>query len=68
MQQSFNPNVFHTVSANFGATIATKITDPRMPDCVFLRDLSLNDYNKTVEFLKENDHRFAINMLNSMFN
>lgn len=67
MQTSFNPNAFHTVSVNFGATIATQITDPRIPGCVFKRDLSLDDYNKTVDFLKDNDHRFAINMLNSMF-
>ena len=67
MQASFKATEFHTVQATFGGLVSTKLTDSRVPDEMFEKQLSLESYNKLVDFIRENDHRYAITMAKRMF-
>lgn len=67
MHVNFKPNEHHTVDATFGFTIKTTVSDPRTPDNIFNGELSLNNYDRLVEYLKVNDHIFAMNTVKSMF-
>jgi hypothetical protein len=67
MNATFKANDFHTIDATFGVTIAITVTDLRVPDEKYVRELSLETYNKLVSFFRDNDHRYAVTMAKTMF-
>ncbi len=68
MKTSFNLSAFRTVTAEFGEKIAMTVVDTRWGgDQLKGEDLTLEQYNERVEFLREHDHLFGMNMAREKF-
>lgn len=69
MKATFNLSEFRTVNAVMGKVIAMTVVDTRWSDNDQLEgnDLTLEQYNERVEFLKEHDHIFGMNMAREKF-
>ncbi len=59
----FDVNHHHTVDVLFNkdGLCDTIVTDGRTTQ-LYQKTVTLDTYNKLVDFFKENDHRYAINM------
>lgn len=62
MEHTFNAGKFRTIKAKFSETIKMHVTDSRVPDNAFEGEFSLLTYNEIVEFFKEHEHIYAMNM------
>ena len=63
MNVTFNLSEFRTVTAELGEVIAMTVVDTRWGDDQLKGNgLTLEQYNERVEFLKEHDHLFGMNM------
>lgn len=68
MENTFKLSDFRTVRATFEETIDLFVVDSRVPENSFQDcSLSLEQYNERVEFLKEHDHIFGMNMAKDRF-
>lgn len=68
MKSTFNLSEFRTVEAEFGVTISMVSVDSRIPENPFkATGLKLEEYNERVEFLREHDHIFGMNMAREKF-
>lgn len=68
MNVTFNLSEFRTVTAELGEVIAMTVVDTRWGgDQLKGKDLTLEQYNERVEFLKEHDHLFGMNMAREKF-
>lgn len=68
MNITFNLSEFRTVTANMGITISLEVVDSRVADnSIKAQDLTLEQYNERVEFLKVHDHIFGMNMAKEKF-
>ncbi len=68
MNVTFNLSEFRTVTAELGEEIAMTVVDTRWGgDQLKGKDLTLEQYNERVEFLKEHDHLFGMNMAREKF-
>lgn len=68
MKSTFNLSEFRTVEAEFGVTISIVSVDSRVPENPFnATGLKLEEYNERVEFLREHDHIFGMNMAREKF-
>lgn len=68
MERTFNLSEFRTVRATFEETIDIFVVDSRVPTNSFQDfSLSLEQYNERVEFLREHDHIFGMNMAKDRF-
>lgn len=68
MNASFNLSEFRTVKADMDNTISMEVVDSRVPNNSFeAKGLTLEEYNERVEFLKEHDHIFGMNMAKEKF-
>lgn len=68
MKTTFNLSEFRTVNANFDETISMEVVDSRVPKNTFeAKSLTLVEYNERVEFLREHDHIFGMNMAKEKF-
>ncbi|WP_331351235.1 hypothetical protein [Cellvibrio sp. UBA7671] len=68
MKSTFNLSEFRTVEAEFGETISIVSVDSRVPENPFkATSLKLEEYNERVEFLREHDHIFGMNMAKEKF-
>ena len=68
MNITFNLSKFRTVTANMGLTISIEVVDSRVAENSFkAQDLTLEQYNERVEFLKVHDHIFGMNMAKEKF-
>ena len=62
MEHTFNVGKFRTIKAKFSETIKMHVADSRVPDNAFEGEFSLLTYNEIVEFFKEHEHIYAMNM------
>lgn len=63
MKTTFPLSDTRIVEVMFGLTIDLKVVDSRVPYDVFIaQGLTLAQYNEQVEFLKVNDHSYAMKM------
>jgi hypothetical protein len=68
MKSTFNLSQFRTVEAEFGETISMVSVDSRVPKNPFeAKGLKLEEYNERVDFLREHDHIFGMNMAREKF-
>lgn len=68
MNVTFNLSEFRTVTAQLGEEIAMTVVDTRWSgDQLKGNSLTLEQYNERVEFLKEHDHLFGMNMAREKF-
>lgn len=69
MKVTFNLSEFRTVNAVLGKVIAMTVVDTRWSDKDQLegKDLTLEQYNERVEFLRKHDHLFGMNMAREKF-
>lgn len=68
MKTTFNLSEFRTVNADFDETISMEVVDSRVPKNTFeAKSLTLVEYNERVEFLREHDHIFGMNMAKEKF-
>ncbi len=67
MEHTFNVSKFRTIKATFGETIKIHVTDSRVPDNDFEGEFPLLTYNEIVEFFKEHEHIYAMNMAKERF-
>ena len=68
MKSTFNLSEFRTVEAEFGDTISMVSVDSRVHDNPFkAKGLTLEEYNERVDFLREHDHIFGMNMAREKF-
>ena len=68
MKSTFNLSESRTVEAEFGVTISMASVDSRVPENPFkATGLKLEEYNERVEFLREHDHIFGMNMAREKF-
>jgi len=68
MNATFNLSEFRTVTANMGITISLEVVDSRVANnSLKAQDLTLEQYNERVEFLKVHDHIFGMNMAKEKF-
>ncbi len=68
MNVTFNLSEFRTVTAELGEEFAMTVVDTRWGgDQLKGKDLTLEQYNERVEFLKEHDHLFGMNMAREKF-
>jgi len=63
MEVTFKISEYRVVKASFDETIDIFVVDSRVPDNTF-QDyfLTLDEYNERINFLKEHDHIFGMNM------
>ncbi len=68
MNVTFNLSEFRSVKATLEATVAVRIVDTRVLDNpLYAKNISLEQYNESIEFLKEHDHIFGMNMARERF-
>jgi hypothetical protein len=68
MNATFNLSEFRSVQANLDITITISVVDSRMPKHPLeAQGISLEQYNLSIEFLKEHDHIFGMNMARERF-
>lgn len=67
MKSEFNTSPTVTVSAEFGLTIKVIVRDSRVPDNYFEGTLDLEQFERLVDHLNENDSIFAMNDIKRMF-
>ncbi len=68
MNITFNLSEFRCVQANLDLTITVSVVDSRMPrDPLEAQEITLEQYNLSIEFLKEHDHIFGMNMARERF-
>ena len=68
MKATFSLSEFRTVEAEFEETITIVSLDSRVPKNPFeAKGLTLEEYNERVEFLREHDHIFGMNMAKERF-
>lgn len=68
METTFKLSDYRTVRVTFEETIDLFVVDSRVPENSFQNcSLSLKQYNECVEFLKEHDHVFGMNMAKDRF-
>lgn len=68
MNVTFNLSEFRTVTAELGEEIAMTVVDTRWGgDQLKGNRLTLEQYNERIEFLKEHDHLFGMNMAREKF-
>lgn len=68
MNVTFTLSEYRTVEASFSDTIDMFVVDSRVPLNTF-QDyfLTLEEYNERIEFLKEHDHIFGMNMVKERY-
>ncbi len=67
--KTFSTNGQHRICVSLNTLTGlceTIVVDPRT-DAVFEKALSLTDFNALVDLLKQEDHMYMINVLNSRF-
>jgi hypothetical protein len=68
MNAAFNLSEFRTVNAQMGTTISVGIVDSRVSEnSLDAKGISFAQYNESIDFLKEHDHIFGMNMARERF-
>ncbi len=68
-QQTFDVNSRHVMSVEFNGVSGlcdVAITDKQSPK-TFVKSIALDQYNRLVDWLRDNDHGFAMNSIHSNF-
>ncbi|PUA30414.1 MAG: hypothetical protein B0W54_07945 [Cellvibrio sp. 79] len=68
-QTSFSANARHEVNLTLNSDTGlcdVRVSD-KLSDKTFSKSMVLAQYNKLVDWLKENDHGFAMNSIHSIF-
>lgn len=67
--QTFDVNSRHVMSVNFnGASgLCDVVVSEKQSDRTFIKSMVLNQYNQLVDWLRENDHGFAMSSIRSYF-
>lgn len=66
---SFSANARHEVSItlNSGTGLCDVQVSDKLSDKTYTKSMVLAQYNKLVDWLRENDHGFAMNSIHSLF-
>lgn len=67
MKHDFKVSEFRNISAQFDESVKVLVTDTRVPGNDFEGEFTLLKYNEIVEFFKEHDHIYAMNMAKERF-
>jgi hypothetical protein len=68
MKATFKLSQFRTANVDLDKTISMEVVDSRVPTNSFKADgLTLEEYNERVEFLREHDYIFGMNMVKEKF-
>lgn len=68
-QQNFSVNSRHVMNVNFNSAngMCDVIVSEKHSDRTFIKSMVLEQYNQLVDWLRENDHGFAMNSIRSYF-
>jgi hypothetical protein len=68
-QESFGINSRHVMSVVFNgeSSLCDVVVSDKQTDKMFVKSLLLDQYNKLVDWLRENDHSFAMSSIHSYF-
>lgn len=66
---SFSANARHEVTLTLNGTtgLCDVAVSDKLSDKTFSKSMVLAQYNKLVDWLKDNDHGFAMNSIHSLF-
>lgn len=68
-QTSFSANARHevTLTLNSKTGLCDVAVSDKLSDKTFSKSMVLAQYNKLIDWLKDNDHGFAMNSIHSLF-
>jgi hypothetical protein len=68
-QQNFNVNSRHVMNVNFNSTngMCDVVVSEKHSDRTFIKSMVLEQYNQLVDWLRDNDHGFAMMSIRSYF-
>jgi len=68
-KQTFDVNRRHVMSVNFNGTsgLCDVVVSEKLSGRTFIKSMMLNQYNQLVDWLRENDHGFAMNSIRTYF-
>jgi len=68
-QENFSVNSRHVMNVNFNSTngMCDVVVSEKHSDRTFIKSMVLEQYNQLVDWLRENDHGFAMNSIRSYF-
>lgn len=68
-QQTFDVNSRHVMSVGFNSTsgMCDVVVSEKHSDRTFIKSMVLDKYNQLVDWLRDNDHGFAMSSIHSYF-
>ena len=68
-EQTFAVNSRHVMNVSFNGVsgLCDVVVSEKHSDRTFIKSMVLNQYNQLVDWLRENDHGFAMNAIRSYF-
>lgn len=68
-QQTFSVNSRHVMSVNFNGTsgMCEVVVSETQTNRTFIKSMVLDQYNQLVDWLRDNDHGFAMMSIRSLF-
>ena len=68
-EQTFAVNSRHVMNVSFNGVsgLCDVVVSEKQSDRTFIKSMVLNQYNQLVDWLRENDHGFAMNSIRSYF-
>ncbi len=68
-QQTFDVNSRHVMSVDFNSTsgMCDVVVSEKQSDRTFTKSMVLDKYNQLVDWLRDNDHGFAMMSIHSYF-
>lgn len=68
-QQNFSVNSRHVMNVNFNSAngMCDVVVSEMQTGCTFSKSMVLDKYNQLVDWLRDNDHRFAMMSIRSYF-